>query len=200
MFADLLAHPGVTETVELRSEVGFLAYHGGNLERVTDVVAERAAAAAGASYYGVCQPDDLHWHLPSTTVGRERSDALDAFLDHVDVAISIHGYGRQGLWTSLLLGGQHRALAEHVAAHLVPALPDYEIVSDLADIPKALRGVHRDNPVNLPRHGGVQVELPPRVRGMGPKWADWTDGLVPPTEALIAALAEAAQSWPPDPT
>jgi phage replication-related protein YjqB (UPF0714/DUF867 family) len=31
-------------------------------------------------------------------------------------------------------------------------------------MPSTLRGVHPDNPVNRPRAGGVQLELPPRIR------------------------------------
>lgn len=196
MFAELLATPGVVEETELRGTVGFMAYHGGNLERVTDVVARGAAEASGASLYTVCQPEGFRWHLPSSAIGSKPSPALSAFVEHVDVAITIHGYGREGLWTSLLLGGRNRELASHVASHLRDTLDDYEILDDLEAIPKALRGQHRHNPVNLPRSTGVQVELPPRVRGMGPKWADAAPGqLVPPTQALISGLARAASTW-----
>jgi phage replication-related protein YjqB (UPF0714/DUF867 family) len=196
VFADLLATPGVVEEVELRSSVGFMAYHGGNLERVTDVVARGAAEASGASLYTVCQPDDLRWHLPSSAIGSKPSAALQQFVDHVEVAISIHGYGRHGFWTSLLLGGRNRVLAGHVAACLRTALDDYQILDELDAIPKPLRGLHQHNPVNLPRSTGVQIELPPRVRGMGPRWADAPPGdLVPPTVALIDGLSAAARSW-----
>ncbi len=165
MFADLLATPGVVEEVELRSSIGFMAYHGGNLERVTDVVARGAAEASGASLYTVCQPDDLRWHLPSAAIGSTPSPALQQFVDHVDVAISIHGYGRDGFWTSLLLGGRNRFLAGHVAACLRPALDGYEILDELDAIPQPLRGLHQHNPVNLPRSTGVQIELPPASAG-----------------------------------
>ena len=37
---------------------GFLAFHGGSLERMTDVVATEAADASGASLYAVLQPDE----------------------------------------------------------------------------------------------------------------------------------------------
>ena len=112
-------------------------------------------------------------------------------------AIAIHGFGRDGLWTSMLLGGSNRALASHVASHLTPALPDYEIVHDVEAIPTELRGLHPRNPVNLPRGGGVQIELPPRVRGTTPHWARWEGpGHPPPTEALVAGLAAAVQAWP----
>ena len=67
-------------------------------------------------------------------------------------------------------------------------------MTELDDIPRELRGLHPDNPVNVPRRGGVQLELPPRVRGLGPRWADWTsEAPVPPMAALIAALATTAR-------
>jgi phage replication-related protein YjqB (UPF0714/DUF867 family) len=197
VFDELLAHPGVEEVWELGSTFGFMAYHGGSLEEVTDVVAREAAARSGASLYAVVQPPDFRWHIPSTAVRPEHSEALTEFLDHVDVVITIHGYGRQDFWTTLLLGGRNRVLAEHLAGHLHRTLPEYTVVTDLDDIPLALRGLHAENPVNLPRGGGVQLELPPRVRGRSPIWADWEGpGLVPHTEALIEGLAAAARSWP----
>jgi phage replication-related protein YjqB (UPF0714/DUF867 family) len=84
---------------------------------------------------------------------------------------------------------------------LRPRLPDYEIVTELDRIPKDLRGLHPDNPVNLPRHQGVQIELPPRIRGSSPIWADWDHTeMVPHMAALIDALADAATSWATAPT
>ena len=183
--------------LEVRSTFGFLAFHGGSLERVTDVAATAAAERAGASVYAVVQPAELRWHLPSTQFDPSDSPALACFLDHVEVAVALHGYGRAGCWTSLLLGGTNRELAGHVGGRLAVALPDHDVVTDLDRIPSELRGLHRRNPVNRPRQGGVQLELPPRVRGLTPHWADWTGpGLPPPTEALVTALAEAASSWP----
>ena len=43
-FADLLASPGVEEVCVLRGSVGFMAYHGGHLEEMTDVIARKATA------------------------------------------------------------------------------------------------------------------------------------------------------------
>ena len=197
LFADLLAHPGVDEVVELRSRLGFMAYHGGSLEEMTDVIARRAAERSGASYYGVHQPSDLQWHIPSIQVTPHDSPALARFLDHVEVVITIHGYGRQGFFTTLLLGGGNRPLAEHIAAHLREHLPAYEIETDLERVPAELRGQHAANPVNLPVGKGVQIELPPRVRGSSPLWWDWEGpGLVPHAERLIDGLVAAAMSWP----
>ena len=66
--------------------------------------------------------------------------------------------------------------------------------------PLQLRGLHADNPVNLPPSGGVQIELPPRVRGASPMWWDWEGaGLTPHTVALIDGLVEAARTWPAGP-
>lgn len=182
--------------LELRSGVGFLAFHGGALERMTDVIARDAAARSGASVYAVVQPAGLRRHVPSTEVSPDASESLAAFLDHVDVAIALHGYGRDGWWTSLLLGGTNRTLASHLAAHVGPVLPDYTVVADIDEIPLELRGLHPRNPVNLPRQGGVQVELPPRVRGTTPHWEGWQGpGHPPPVEALIASLAAAVTTW-----
>lgn len=193
-FAALLATPGVQEVVELRARFGYMAFHGGGLEAVTDVIATGAAAASGASLYAVIQPDGMHEHLPSVQVDPAESDGLARFLDHVHEVVTIHGYGRAGFWHRLLVGGTNRALAEVIAAHLRPALPAYDIVTDLDEIPQPLRGLNPANPVNRVRNGGVQLELPPRVRGTTPLWADWEGpGLNPHTQALIEALGAVAR-------
>lgn len=198
LFADLLATPGVTEELELRSRFGFMAYHGGSLEEMTDVIGRAAAERCGASFYAVCQPPGLDWHIPSHRVSPQQSPAMAAFVEHVDVVVTVHGFGRRGLFTSLLLGGRNRELAEHVGSALRTALPAYEILTDMERIPRDLRGSHADNPVNLPRRQGVQIELPPRVRGSTPMWWDWEGpGFTPHTEALVGALAGAAATWDP---
>jgi len=195
-FAELLATDGVEEVAELRGRFGFMAFHGGSLEEMTDIIARAAAEQAGASYYGVHQPKDLQWHLPSTAIDPAVSPALAGFLDHVDIVITVHGFGREGFWATLLLGGQNRELAAHVGGYLSAALPAYEIATDIERVPQPLRGLHPRNPVNLPRQGGVQIELPPRVRGQSPIWWDWDGpGLTPHTNALIDGLARAAASW-----
>ena len=193
MFADLLGTPGVQECVELRSPAGFMALHGGSLERRTAEIASLAATRAGASLYAVLQPENLRWHLPSHLADPTESDGLRAFLAHCDVVFSLHGYGRDGYWTTVLVGGADRPFAATVATALRAALPGYEVVDDLATIPVELRGVHPANPVNLaPR--GVQLELPPRVRGLGPRWHHLVDGeLAPPTRALVDTLAALAR-------
>lgn len=195
MFAELLAHPGVRERCELRSGFGVMAFHGGSLEQVTDVVADAVADASDASLYTVVQPPDFRWHIPSKLVDPAESHALTEFVAHVDTAIALHGFGRAGLFTTLLVGGRNRELAAHVRSVLGDHLDGYAVVDDLEVIPSELRGLHPDNPVNRLRGDGVQLELPPRVRGLGPFWADHDEpGLRPHTRALIAGLSEAVRT------
>lgn len=191
MLRELLATPGVEERSVLRGRFGFMAFHGGSLERMTDVVASEAADAAGASLYLVTQPEDLRWHVPSKHFDPGDSPALAGFLDHVEEVVAVHGYGRPGFFTTLLLGGTNRPLAAELAAACRAALPDYDAVHDLGAVPTELRGLHPDNPVNRVRGGGVQLELPPRVRGLGPFWHDRPDRHVH-RRALTAALVRVA--------
>jgi phage replication-related protein YjqB (UPF0714/DUF867 family) len=192
--SELLADPGVLEESTLRSRFGFLAIHGGGLEEMTDVIAERAAEAAGASVYLLRHPDHYPHHLPSALYRAEESGRLAEFLDHVDVAVSLHGYGRIGRSTQLLAGGRNRVLATHLKQHV--AVPGYQVVTDLDAIPRELRGLHPDNPVNRVRGGGTQLELSPRVRGISPRSPlPGDDGLSPATSALVQGLVATAHSW-----
>lgn len=192
--SELLSDPTVAEVSRLRSRFGFLAIHGGGLEQMTDVIAERAADAAGASVYLLRHPDRYPHHLPSARFDPCESPRLAEFLDHVDVAVSLHGYGRIGRSTQLLAGGRNRALAAHLARHI--QLPGYHVVTDLDAIPRELRGLHPDNPVNRVRGGGTQLELSVRVRGLSPRSPlPGPDGLSPVTAALVRGLAAAARSW-----
>jgi phage replication-related protein YjqB (UPF0714/DUF867 family) len=202
MLGELLDHPGVEEQCELRSRFGLLAFHGGSLERGTDAVAVAAAERAGASLYVVRQPPDLRWHVPSTAFDPAESPALAAFVDHVEVAVAIHGYGRAGMWTTLLLGGRNRPLAARLAAALRTGLgEEFTVVDELGDIPRRLRGLHPRNPVNLPRGEGVQVELPPRVRaGTGaPTYRPAYEAAIVAALAGMAADAASEASEPAEP-
>ena len=206
--AALLDEPGVAEVLSLRGPVGFLALHGGGQDRVTDVIASAAADRAGASLYAVIQPSTLRWHIPSYRYDPAESSRLRLFLDHVDLAISVHGYGvdswrmdwrppgfestRLGQFharEAFLIGGRNRERASGLAARLREALPGYEVWDDLDRIPPKASGMDGRNPVNLPRQGGVQVECPARVRGLGPRRAPAD------TAVLIEALAAIAGEW-----
>ena len=123
MFDELVRRPGVLEQARLRSNVAFLALHGGSLERGTAEIATAAADRAGASLYAIVQPDDLRWHIPSHLADLDALPKLRAVLEHADVVVSLHGYGRPDLRDTLLLGGGNRELAATLAARLRRALP-----------------------------------------------------------------------------
>lgn len=183
-WSKLLAHPEVTTTVVLASDVGLLAYHGG-VEAGTFEVAARAARRAGASLYAVRQPDTLRWHVPSAEVDPAADPGLASFLARVRVALSIHGYARRAQPYDILLGGQSRTLAAAVAEALRSTVEGFNVVDDLAAIPASLRGLHPANPVNLPAGRGVQIELPRRLR-RSPEHLDQV------ADALVALLSGSA--------
>ena len=198
-FPALLAHPGVDEVCELRDRFGIMAFHGGNLERTTDVIAREVAERSRTSFYGVIQHAPLREHVPSITIRPEHSSSLGEFLDHVHTVIAVHGYGRETQFWKVLLGGTNRRLAGHLAGHLRAALPsDYSVVDDLDEIPRRLRGLHQANPVNLPPNGGVQLELPPTIRWnkQARNWSDH-DGTprAPQVSTLIDTLVDAVDTW-----
>ncbi len=176
-----------------------MAFHGGHLEKVTDLIADEVAEATNSSYYGVIHGEEVTTHVPSKLVDPAHSSSLAAFIDHVDVAVAIHGYGRESLRRVLLLGGSHRRLAAHLSQQFASDLPDYESRDDLGNIPPELRGVHPDNPVNRARFGGVQIELPPTLRW---NWNDknWSDhgeaGRAPQVDQFIASFKTAISTWP----
>ncbi len=147
------------------------------------------------------QPHGMRRHIPSKYVDPAQSPNLERVLDHCDVVVAIHGYGLRGRWIDLLFGGRNRPLAEHMAHHVRRSLPSYRAIDDLDEIPARLRGVHPDNPVNRPRFGGVQIELPPRVRGLSPLALYWPaydhrTQTFPHIERLIEGLAAGALAWP----
>ena len=168
MLDQLLATPGVQERCVLGSSFGFLALHGG-LEAGTAEIAQAAAVASNASVYAVVQPDDVRWHVPSHAFDPSQSDALVAFLEHVDVR-------RVGARLRRLARRRrpldHRACSVDRTASSRRGWP-----SCCATRCRAIAGSTTStgsrrtcaacipaNPVNRAHDGGVQIELPPRVR------------------------------------
>jgi phage replication-related protein YjqB (UPF0714/DUF867 family) len=211
--AELLAMPGVREECILRSSVGFMALHGGSQDRGTDQIASRSAEQAGASYYAIIHPPGLRVHLTSRLHNPDHSAHLRAFLAHVKVAISVHGFGRDGFafWVDshrgliiepygpairgrqtgplrgIIVGGLNAPLLGAARDLFQGRLEGYHVADERVRL-----GFHPDNPVNLPSDHGVQVELPPGLRGIG----DFGETLVPRKDALVsevvAALVELA--------
>lgn len=181
-WGELLARADVVEDCVLGSTFGFMAFHGG-LEAGTLPIARAAAQVVGASCYTVDQPAHLRWHVPSALVDPDRSELLRSFLDHVEVVVALHGYGRRGRPFDVLIGGANRTLAGVFAGAVRQRCPDLVAVDDIGAIPSTLRGMHPANPVNRPVDGGIQVELPVRARRH------------PGADRVVEALAEAARQW-----
>jgi len=209
--AELLSWPGVEEICELRSAVGLMALHGGSQDRGTHEIASRTAEETGASYYAIVQPSGMRFHLTSRRHNPDDSDRLRAFLQHVEIAISIHGFGRDGFSLTadpvggviiepygpalrgrqsgplrgVILGGRHTELLNMARRLLHDRFTGFHVADERVRL-----GFHPQNPVNLPSSHGVQVELPPGLRGIG----DFGDQLVPREDGMvtevIAALVE----------
>jgi phage replication-related protein YjqB (UPF0714/DUF867 family) len=143
----------------------------------------------------------------------EHSAHLRAFLEHVDVAISLHGFGREGfaLWLDpggglivepygpavrgkqtgplrgIIVGGLNAPLLEAARELFQGRFAGYHVADRRVRL-----GFHPDNPVNLPTAHGVQVELPPGLRGIG----DFGESLHPRQDGIVsevvAALVELA--------
>jgi len=227
---ELLDQPGVDERCVLRSSIGFLALHGGSQDRGTELIAERAADRAGASYYGIVQPPDRRVHLPSKDHDPSEAPGLRRFLDHVAVAISVHGFGRdsftfvleperglvlepygppmrgaqRGPLRGIILGGRNEELLEQARRFLDDRFEGYHVADRRVRL-----GFHPRNPANLPRQHGIQVELPPGLRGIGPLGERPSPDLDDPvltevTDALVELAAWAAANvvtdGPPGPT
>jgi phage replication-related protein YjqB (UPF0714/DUF867 family) len=205
--AELLALPGVKETCALRSRVGVMALHGGSQDRGTDQIAGRAAERSGASYYAIVQPPGLRVHLTSRLHNPEHSALLRAFLAHVDIAVSVHGFGRDGfaLWVDserglviepygpairgrqtgplrgIIVGGLNGELLDAARNLFRGRFPGYHLADERVRL-----GFHPDNPVNLPSQHGVQIELPPGLRGIG----DFGEYLIPREGGVAAEVVD----------
>jgi phage replication-related protein YjqB (UPF0714/DUF867 family) len=136
---------------------------------------------------------------------------LRAFLQHVEIAISVHGFGRDSFSLNvdpaggvviepygpalrgsqtrplrgIIVGGKNSELLEVARRLLHDRFAGYRVADERVQL-----GFHPDNPVNLPTAQGVQIELPPGLRGIG----DFGEQLVPSEDGVvtevIAALVE----------
>ncbi len=186
MFAELIATEGVREIVELRGSTVVMALHGG-IEKETYPLAGAIADATGASLYAVVQPPDLFWHVPSTAYDPAVSRRLRAAIDRADVAVSLHGFGRPGLEHAALLGGTNRGIARQLGERMRQL--GLKAIDRIEDIPRGLRGTHGANPVNLPTHGGVQIEL-----GGGIRMQPFADRVLEAVTDVVRALGSSSST------
>ncbi|WP_282701772.1 poly-gamma-glutamate hydrolase family protein [Streptomyces sp. CC219B] len=168
--------------------VGLLALHASN-EGGTGELAEEVAGRCGATSLVFTQPGPRPVHITSARMAAEHCALLTDFLAHVRVTVSLHGHMRSTAPAAIFVGGGNRSAARLLASGLRVLHPEFQLVTDLAKIPAALRGLHPRNPVNMTRDAGVQLELPPAARTTGA--AD-----VPPRR-VVDALAEGVRMLTP---
>ena len=93
-----------------------------------------------------CSPTTCAGTFRRTATTRRAPTRCSAFVEQVDVVISVHGFGglrdADDRWTTSLLGGTNRDLAAELAGALSAALPGYRWIADLDVIPRHLRGMH----------------------------------------------------------
>jgi len=80
-FRENLAREGVSEILAVRGPIGIMAFHGGALERVTDVIAAETARLTESTYYAVLHPDDS-LHVPSKFIDPAHSPKLSTLWVH----------------------------------------------------------------------------------------------------------------------
>jgi phage replication-related protein YjqB (UPF0714/DUF867 family) len=192
----------------LRSSVGLMALHGGSQDRGTHEIASRVAEVAGASYYAIVQPLGLRVHLTSRRHDPAHSERMTAFLRHVQIAISVHGFGRDGFAVhvdpgggvvvqpygpalrgrqrgplrGIIVGGRNEELLELARRLLDDRFAGYHVADERVRL-----GFHPNNPANLPSSHGIQIELPPGLRGIG----DLGEHLVPSENGVVTEVIEA---------
>jgi phage replication-related protein YjqB (UPF0714/DUF867 family) len=161
----------------------------------------------------------LRVHLTSRRHNPDHSALLRTFLQHVDIAISVHGFGRDSfaLWIDperglviepygpatrgnqsgplrgVIVGGRNAELLSVARRLLNDRFAGYHVADERVRL-----GFHPDNPANLPSERGIQVELPPGLRGIGDcgeHFAPRQDGVVTEVVAALVELANRATEF-----
>ena len=107
-----------------------------------------------------------------------------------DVVIEPYGPALRGRQTNplqgIILGGLNPELLDAAGTLLSERFPGYRVGGEQIGL-----GFHPKNPVNLPVAHGVQIELPPGLRGIGEFGEHLTpsrDGLVPEVIAVARRI------------
>ena len=194
-FRQLLGQPGVVEESRLRSRFGFLAIHGGGLEQMTDVIAERAADAADASVYVVRHPDRYPHHLPSARYPRRRvrngSRSSSTTSTWRCRCTATAGSGAApSCWRAAATANWPLTSAGTSCCPAITSITDLDAIP-----PRTARHAS-----GQPGQPGPRRRRPARVVAAGPRHqpaqpAAGDDGLSPVTSALVHGLAAAARTW-----
>jgi len=187
--AELLLEKDIMEYSILRSPLGVMAIHGGNIERGTEQLAYYIAHHAQASLYVISprtQKRDWKYHISSNKIDPRHSQTLTEFLSHVKTAISIHGHIIKK--NILCIGGLNHVLRKRILHSLKD---QFEVVDAVEEggICKNLSGQNPKNVVNLPPEKGVQIEIPLILRNVF-EHRPYETMPSPQTESLAHSLIE----------
>jgi phage replication-related protein YjqB (UPF0714/DUF867 family) len=89
---------------------------------------------------------------------------------------------QSGPLRGIIVGGRNADLVDAARQLLNDRLAGYHVADERVRL-----GFHPDNPVNLPTAGGVQIELPPGLRGIG----EFGDHLAPRRDGVVTAVVTA---------
>ena len=143
------------------TKIAVLAYHA-KTEAGTAEIAEAVHEKSPSSMY-VFKGN----RVASTKVTHTHSDKLKSLVKEAETAVSVHGYkNKKGVDNNVIyVSGQHGKLSSKIAKELQKNFGDnYHIETNPDYIPKHLQGKSDYNIVNKFEKGGVQIELPEKLR------------------------------------
>jgi len=158
------------ETAEHKEgDIAVLAYHA-KTEEGTGDVAEDISKNSNASLY-VFEGK----RVPSTKITPTNSEDLNRMVQEKRTAVSMHAYHKQGNYEkqgkkydykdTVFVSGQNSELAKKIATELEDSLGhEYHIETNPDYIPAHLKGMSKHNIANKFKEGGVQVEMPRKLR------------------------------------
>jgi len=97
--------------------------------------------------------------------------------------LDLYGPALRGTQTGplrgIIVGGRNSDLLQAARRHLRDRFAGYHVADERVRL-----GFHPDNPVNLPSAAGIQIELPPGLRGIG----DFGECLEPREDGVVAEV------------
>ncbi|MFS0905815.1 poly-gamma-glutamate hydrolase family protein [Priestia aryabhattai] len=174
--------------------IGITAYHGGGIEigstELMQYVYEKRTTWSWYGFEGLLSADNSNLHITSTHFDEPRG--MD-FIGFVNRAVSFHG--ASGTDPITYIGGMDTVTREFIRARL----ESKGFVVEYASTESGIAGEQKDNFVNRPPKGGVQLEMSTQLRKsffLNDDWsktarsnkANWTQKLKDYGDAVIEGV------------